>query len=94
MTIKQFIQKKGYDDQPTSSSTYYDALTERFNRERQQRVPRSKGSWEAEQNRLGSWSGGVGVQRVSGSGTPFSNGRGNPLIGFDPDEVEGRNRIT
>lgn len=69
--------------QRTGSSDYYEQLGERLDRESVINVPRSRRSWSAEENRLGSWSTGVGRYRQSGTGPAFVSGVGLPRIQQD-----------
>jgi hypothetical protein len=67
------------------ASSYMESLVQKRDAESAARMPRSTGSWEAEQNRPGSWQSGVGAMRTIGSGNPYSVGQGRPLFSYAED---------
>jgi hypothetical protein len=74
------------EQQRTQATLFNENLAQTRNREAQQMIPRSQGSWGAEQNRLGSWRGGVGRFSIVGRTPGFVVGQSDPLYQQDEDE--------
>jgi hypothetical protein len=74
--------------QPTQATAYLEQLQLRRDSQAALKMPRSQSSWEAEQNRLGSWHSGQGELRPPGVGPSVDVGHGRPL--FDTQEERGK----
>lgn len=62
------------------ANSYMEMLTQKRDAQAAARMPRSSKSWEAEQQRPGSWMSGVGSMRPVGQGRQTSVGIGRPLF--------------
>lgn len=74
------------EQQRTQATFFNEHLAETRNREAAQMTPRSQASWSAEQNRLGSWRGGLGRFQIMGRTPGFMVGSADPLFQQDEDE--------
>lgn len=61
-------------------SSYLEQLTQRRDAQAAMKMPRSQGSWDAEQRRPGSWHSGQGRLASPGVGRQYTSGVGRPLI--------------
>jgi hypothetical protein len=87
MTIRSRRGHVGEAPTPTQAGAYYDMQAQRREAQAAMKVPRSQSSWDAEQNRPGSWNSGVGQSYTTpGQGVPISNGRGRKVIGEEEGE--------
>lgn len=93
MSVRYFTPAETPDMQTTGATGYYGELERRFATQLAARIPRSRSSWEAEQDRLGSWNTGVGRFSPVGFGQSYVSGRGNPRFDYNPDEDEDANAV-